>query len=683
MPGNAATTGAEAARAARRNRVVLVLTYALLALYMATAYRAGMPMNGDADDLLKLHEIRSLLASGAIFDRTLPGILQPEPFVSHWPWIVDLPYALVAVPAGWIIGPDRALDLAVFLTPLLLLAPALFCYDRLVGAAGFRDRAVAMPLAVFIALPGFQEFAPGRIDYHNLQILLLFASLVLLLRESRGAAMMNGALVALAIAISPEFVAFHLLLMGFYAFAYVFGRAGTQSGIAAFGLGMAIAAAILFAVIVPPSGYGVGRCDSYSAPFALALVLAGAAFFLTPRLARSGGWRTRAAMLVLSAALSLGLLVVLFPQCMGGPYGALDPQIRDYFLGSIGQEKSFLQRGDFVLSESLIPLTLLFMGALAPVARLLVDSRRSREVVVLALFSLLAVGLALAYFRYLRYVPFFAGIGFALIVAALLPPRLVGLARLDCGLPATAWSRLALPLPGLALSVFLVGYHLSVPTSPVSPTIADIAGSGCGKPLPALRWPDDAIVLAPPALGVELLAAQTHPSVVATPHHPAARGMARVARFLDPATTDPAIVLDEARAGFVAVCARKATLPASIRDRYPFATSLMEGTPPSWLKACPLEGTSGLRLYSYRGAPCPGGSLSTDTGRLRPAPAPEILGCLSGQNLALITLCEPKSRTPAACQTILSRPVPEHSTLSARRSSAMCGWQRSSPISER
>ncbi|TIW20795.1 MAG: hypothetical protein E5V65_07460, partial [Mesorhizobium sp.] len=48
----------------------------------------GKMPNGDVDDLMKLHEIRHFLQTGNPFDRTLTGIAQPEPMVSHWPWIV-------------------------------------------------------------------------------------------------------------------------------------------------------------------------------------------------------------------------------------------------------------------------------------------------------------------------------------------------------------------------------------------------------------------------------------------------------------------------------------------------------------------------------------------------------------------------------------------------------------------
>ncbi len=588
-------------------RVTFAVTLAVLAVYMAAGHWSGNAFNTDADDLLKLHEIRSFLHDPAIFDRTLPGVLQPEPYVSHWPWIIDLPYAVVAWLLSPFVGPQSGISAAVVVVPLLLLIPAFACYDRLVGAAGFSDRTVALPLAAFVALPGFLEFAPGRIDYHNLQILLLLAGIVLLLREGRGAAFGNGLAVALATAISPEFVGFHLLLMGFYAFDHVFDRPGGPQRMAWFGVGLALAAVVLLAATVPPERYTAGRCDTYSAPFAITLFLAGTTFAILPGLVRSKSWVVRATALAACAAAALLAVIALYPDCLGGPYAALDPAVRDYFLGSIGQEMSFFQRSDFVLSDSLPMFTIMLIGALAPMALYFAGGRRDRVTIAIAMFSLLAVLQAVFYFRYLRYVPFFSGIGIAVVVAALLPPDMARRLRLDCPLSAAPWRRLLIPAPGIALALFFAGYHVAAGPSRALATVTDIAGAGCAQlnDLPPYDWPQGSVVLAPPLLGARLLAATNHPAVVATPHHPAARGIGRIGRFFDPRTDDPRVPLEETRANLVAVCSWPADLPASFADRYPFTASLMKGTAPQWLGKCPSDETTSLRLYSYKDAPCP------------------------------------------------------------------------------
>ncbi len=125
-----------------------------LALVLSGFWLAGLQLNYDADDFLKLHEIRTLLANGDIFDRTLPGIVQPEPYVTHWPWIVDLPYAAMTLLLSPLLARESALGVACFLVPLLLLAPALGLYRRIIDALGFTGP-LALPVACLFAMRAF------------------------------------------------------------------------------------------------------------------------------------------------------------------------------------------------------------------------------------------------------------------------------------------------------------------------------------------------------------------------------------------------------------------------------------------------------------------------------------------------------------------------------------------------
>lgn len=584
----------------------------ILACYMLLLIWSGSPLNGDADDIIKLHELRTFIATGNVFDRTLPDILQPEPYISHWPWIIDLPYALVAWPLAPMLGAETALSVASFAVPLLLLVPALYFYSRLIGAVGLNDTVLPLFVAVIVAAAGFFEFAPYRIDYHNLQILLFFAALVLALSSHRMAAAANGLVVSLALAVSFEFALFHALVVGIYAFDFVVGHPDAERRLRHFGGGLACGALLLFIGTVPPSAYAIGKCDTYSAPYALALVLGGIVFVglsLSQNATQPGSPDNtrrrqlfRALALCGLAAISLAFVLALYPQCAGGPYGEMSPRLHAVALGFIAQERSFLERPDFVLSDSLLGTTLLFVGALAPVALCLVQRRPTRALVIVALACTLALIQTVAYFRYLRYLPFFSGIGLVLIAAALLPPgmRHVLASRLTIG--RWPWHALLLAIPGLGVTAALVLFCLIAKPAPVPVSVFNLTSLCSPATFDGLIWPDKAIVLAPPPLGAGLLAKIPHPAVIAVPNHPAAAGMERVDRFLDPGEDDPRKALDESRATHVMLCGSSSLMDPAIRNRFSFTVSLMEGASPAWLMQCPVDAASPIRVYSYRRA---------------------------------------------------------------------------------
>jgi hypothetical protein len=280
----------------------------------------------------------------------------------------------------------------------------------------------------------------------------------------------------------------------------------------------------------------------------------------------------------------------------------MSARLRTVALGYIPQERSFFERPDFVLSDSLLATALLFVGALAPAALCLTQRRPQRALVVVALASALALVQTVAYFRYLRYLPFFSGIGLAFIAAALLPSGMRHILASRLAFGRWPWHALVLAVPGLGVTAALVLFCLVAKPAQVPVSVFGLT-SLCGPASSAgMIWPDKAIVLSPPLLGAGLLAQPAHPGVVAVPNHHAALGMDRVDRFLDPRVGDPREALDESRATHVVLCATSPAANPAMRERFPFALSLMDGQPPAWLAQCPVAAGSPLRVYSYRRA---------------------------------------------------------------------------------
>jgi hypothetical protein len=597
-------------------RFPVISTWVATSLLLSLCHLAGYSPNSDLDDLLKLVEIRNFLQTGAWFDRAIPAILQPEPFVSHWIRLVDLPYAAVAAPLALLVGHEAALAFACYAVPLLLLLPAIYAFRRIVAALGFDQPNAAFFMSFLFMLPSLFEFAPDRIDYHNLELVFLLLAVACSL-SPRPPALLIGVLTALTLAISVEFLLFFVLLMAVFAGGFVLGHEEAGRRLSRFGAGLACTALVLYAVIVPPGQYGAVACDTYSTPHLFGLVSAGISFVVAGALSdRVGGPLGRVALLGAFATASAAALILLFPECRAGPYGELSAYVKDEWLFRINQEKDILQRPDIVLSPDMAGVSLLIIGALAPPVFALRDRLRGRELVVFALFCLLAVLQSLFYLRYFRYTAFFAGPGMMLVFAAC-APRLTEKGNMLAGrITRSLPPRMAVVGPGLVLVAGIISFHLMTHSAgAVAPASgAAFAGDCRLSGSESIVWPQGASIFAPPDLDIRILADETSRdriTIVATPHHPAWRGIERIYRFLDPRTPDPRQYLDQSKATHVVICAWHGRPLAKLEKSNPLTAALLEGHPPAWLVECPLPANSQIRVYRYPSAGGAAGACPT------------------------------------------------------------------------
>jgi hypothetical protein len=589
--------------------------WAAMALFLALCHLVGYSPASDLDDLLKQVEIRNFLETGAWFDRTIPGILQPEPFASHWPRLVDLPYAAVAAPLEFFIGREAALSTASFAVPLLLLWLALYFYRRVIGEMELERPSELFLMTLLPAVPAFFEFAPDRIDYHNLELVFLFGSVWLTMDRRVAASAANGIVVALAFGMSLEFALFYAVVMAAYAIDFLMERKEAERRLALFGTALACTGLFVFLITVPPGHYGTVTCDTYSAPHLFALACAGAVFAAVGCLSSKlgGPWR-RAAALALPACLSVAGLVHFFPECRGGPFSAVSPYVMTNWVGHILQDKSLLHRPDVVLSPRIGGVSLVLAGAVAMIVTGL-KPPRTRNLVLFAAFALLALLQGYFLARYFGYMRFFAGLGLVLALAALLDRARGPGGLLSGSMTARLPSIGAMLAPGLLLVAVTIGSYFVRQVPQNTPTSgAEFAGDCDPTQGAGLEWPRRASIFAPPTLGIQILAAEPNgpATIVATPHHPAWRGIERVYRFLDPRTPDPRQYLDRTKATHVVTCAwRGSDLPA-MEKAFPLTAELVEGHPPAWLVECPLPASSPIRVYRYPSAGGAAGSCPTE-----------------------------------------------------------------------
>lgn len=558
-------------------------------------YNAGtLPLLGDTDDAMRLVVVRDLLAGQGWYDHFQHRLNTPYGAELHWSHLADLPVAALLLLFQPVAGASAGLW-AAWLWPLLLLLPLLTLTAaitlRLVGREG---QLPALLLPVF-SLATLGEFVPGRIDHHNLQIvlllLLLWCSLAALERPRYAIGAGIAAATALAIGIEG--------LPGVAAAILAFGLVWVVdprhvAALRLFGVSFALATLAHLAIALPPARWLEPACDALSLPYAAAAVGAGLAFLflsLLP-LARRPAWQ-RLLSGGLAGAVLLLALALLFSDCLGGPYAALDPWLRAHWMDRVVEAMPLWQS---LLDEPAYTLAL----TLPPVLALLVTGWRLRQGadergrwLLYAVFLLLAVLVMLLQVRGARMAASLAPpAGAWLIVAA----RRFYLARPGLGrAPALlgAWIGFA----GIALLVLASGLIWLLPTA-AGAGGADVPRQQCLLPdayaglaaLPPTR------IMAPIDLGAHLLAYTPH-AVVAAPYHRNQQGVRDAFAFFAGPLDDARMLLEQRGVTLVVICEALPELAPGAAAPDSFIARHAAGTLPDWLVEQQL-GTAPLRVFA-------------------------------------------------------------------------------------
>ena len=288
-------------------------------------------VSGDGDDLTRLQQVRDWLAGQSWFDTTQYRLLPPEGVSIHWSRYVDLGIAAFLVPASWFLSQTQAEHVAIILWPTFLgcLAVAMIGYsnNRLLGPA-----AAIGALVTFLTwgkLGG--EFAAGRIDHHNVQILCATTVFYLSLLPGRrwllGA--MAGAMTALCLVVGLEMLPCLAVIWGMMVLRHAFAEEGVDQWLIGFCLAFAVAAPVLLAGQTPMSGWWVNHCDVLAPPL-LGLAAIGIVASLVP-VVFARALPHPAAQIGVSLAITGGGLWLAAPlllPCLAGPYAGATPEVR-------------------------------------------------------------------------------------------------------------------------------------------------------------------------------------------------------------------------------------------------------------------------------------------------------------------------------------------------------------------
>jgi hypothetical protein len=320
------------------HRPVLV-AFVTLIVVTATMHFASYVdyVGADNDDVMRLVEVRDLLAGQGWFDLMQYRLGLDGGTLMHWSRLIDLPIANLILLFSFFMSPVMAEASALFVWPLLTTLPIFYALGIGGGVlAGGQGRLMALVLA-FLFVLGINRFQPGSIDHHNVQLGLIATIAVCLILPGRPplAHAIAGVAAALAIAIGVETTPHVLVAALIVAVQWLWLGNRMNAAAAAFSLAMAAALTAVFFLTVPPARYGMVACDALSTGFYSLGVLGAGSFFLAVATVSGRGFASRLAGLGLAGAATLGGALVIAPQCLGNPLGNLDPLLVSMWLDSV------------------------------------------------------------------------------------------------------------------------------------------------------------------------------------------------------------------------------------------------------------------------------------------------------------------------------------------------------------
>jgi len=297
----------------------------------------------DADDAMRLVQVREFLSGHGWFDLHEARLSPPMGYDSHWSRFIDAGLAGLY----FLFRPfaDRALAerLMVVVWPLLWLLPAMFGAAAIAWRLGGRNAAVVVLVLAAFCGPGMQQFRPGRIDHHNVHIALalLVVAATVWSDRSRFACRAAGTLTGFALAIGFEALPFLLMCGAFVALRYVIDR-NAAPAVRNYGCALAASTLVAFLGTVPPPHWTHAVCDMIAVNSTLAVIAAGLG------VAAATYWRSEDAWMRAGAVAAVGawaaaVFTAIEPRCLGGVYAMVDPAIRPIWLDNVSETKSLFE----------------------------------------------------------------------------------------------------------------------------------------------------------------------------------------------------------------------------------------------------------------------------------------------------------------------------------------------------
>ena len=324
--------------------LALIATLVFVAVDAYSGFRALTDAGGDNDNLMRLVEVRDLLAGQGWFDLHQYRMGVAGGIVMHWSRLVDAPLAAIILVGSALTGSMALAEaIAEVAWPALLLCLCVFFTAR--AARAFAGAGAVLPAIVIAAaaLHFIGIFSPGALDHHNIQLTLTMASLALLLEAPahRRAALFSGLCAALTLAVGMETVPYVATIGVCVSLLFAADADGERAIARDFGLGFAGVSALVFVTTIPASAWGQAQCDAFSVAQFVIAAIAGLGLAAIASIEAAGrNWQRRLLSLGLLGIVLAVVVLSLFPQCLAAPYSNVDQRLREIWLDHIDEVQS-------------------------------------------------------------------------------------------------------------------------------------------------------------------------------------------------------------------------------------------------------------------------------------------------------------------------------------------------------
>ena len=585
---------------ARRNWLSLLLVWGLAAgalLLRGANAGADGPLFGDTDDAMRMVVVRDFLAGQGWYDLVQHRLNTPYGVEIHWSRLIDVPLAGLLALSGLVFGP-AAIAVTGTLWPLLLLAVMLYLSARVTLDLVGREGLVAALVLPILAPAILAEFMPGRLDHHNVIVLLTMAGLLAALRALRQPlwAWLGGLIAATALAIAIEALPGIVAAILAFGLAYVADPA-RAANLRRFGLGFAFGMVFHLMLARPPALWFEAACDMISPVYVLAGLMVGAAYLLAsllpaPRLA----WQ-RLALLAILGLVAIAVVVLAYPQCLAGPYAELDPWLIDNWIAAIVEAKPWHRSLGEIPAYAVGVGVPVLIGLFAGLAALRLERQSRLEWLILLVFIAATALIMLAQVRGARLAVLPAVPAAAWLIAR---ARQAYLARRGAGEIAAllgAW----LASAGIVLMLGTGAVLALLPQpSATGARAADISSGRAACLAPAayvdLRGLPPERIMAPIDLGSHILLETGH-AVVSAPYHRNEAGLLDTFRFFNRPAEEARAIAAARGLGLVVTCPALPEMQGPARAEPGTLLNLLaEGDPPDWLADVSLDGP--LKIYA-------------------------------------------------------------------------------------